>query len=309
VGLSFNTAGTAYVSSQSVTGSTYTNYITVVDPHNPLSSKNYTLPGTNASITPQVGLDGHLYTLTSVPTSTAGVSTYYLSTIDPASTALKSISLGALKSASFPYSYSYSSQYNYLDIGYQYSYEAYDQTVAPDGSTYINVTNANNQSGLMSVNRTYTTHSDVVTLPGASAAQRIIGPDGTSYQFSSTYDYQAGYYTVTAITVIDPDDPTHATSINLAQYPYSTTVKVTDEGTAYFLLNYQVLNGSYVSRIMVFDPADPYHPTIFEVPGAITANDIIANSDGSALVPYYDSGTAKLLRIDTARSYQPPVQP
>jgi hypothetical protein len=44
------------------------------------------------------------------------------------------------------------------------------------------------------------------------------------------------------------------------------------------------LRGSYVSRIMVFDPADPYHPTIFEVPGYIYADDIIANADGSALV-------------------------
>jgi hypothetical protein len=85
-------------------------------------------------------------------------------------------------------------------------------------------------------------------------------------------------------------------------------VKITDDGTAYLLVSREYINGSYVSRIMVFDPADPYHPTIFEVPGYIYADDIIANADGSALVPYYDSGTTKLFRIDTARTYQPPVQ-
>jgi hypothetical protein len=51
-----------------------------------------------------------------------------------------------------------------------------------------------------------------------------------------------------------------------------------------------------------------YHPTIFEVPGYIYPDDIIANDDGSALVPYYDSGTTKLFRIDTASTYQPSVQ-
>jgi YVTN family beta-propeller protein/VCBS repeat-containing protein len=281
--------GIAYVMTQSSTGSTYTNYVTVVDRLDPAHSSDIALPGTASGVTQhQVGPDGDLYMLTRTPTATAGVSTYHLSTIDPQNPVLRTINLGDLKNASF----------------------SWNQAFASDGTTYLDVTPVNGQSGVMSVDRSYSVHSGVVTVPGTSPFTRVIGPDGTSYQISTTYVDGVGW-TSSAVTVIDPDDPTHATSVSLPPgYPPGGTVEITDDGTAYLLVSQEYISGrGYVSRIMVFDPADPYHPTIFEVPGNISANDIIANADGSALVPYYASGTTKLFRIDTARSYQPPVQP
>jgi YVTN family beta-propeller protein/VCBS repeat-containing protein len=128
VTVTYGLNGTAYVLSQSASGSTYTNYITVVDPDGPVLSANVTLPGTDQIATPQVGPDGDLYILTRTPTATANVFTYHLSTIDPETRVLRTINLGDLRSAGFPYNTSYSDYHSYFDgSGY---YEQFNQAFA-----------------------------------------------------------------------------------------------------------------------------------------------------------------------------------
>jgi hypothetical protein len=249
--------------------------------------------------------------VTSSPTTTSGVSTFYLTVIDPDdATHFRTVNLGNYTSASLPgYTYDYySGSSYYLDTGYSY-YDQVDQAIAPDGTVYLDVTTATGQYGVISVDRTLTVKSNPISVPGNSAYQRVVGPDGTSYQLSYTYVANQGY-TVNAVTVIDPDDPTHATSINLPGYPQGGLVRIADDGTAYLYMGYDYVSGvGYRTKIMVFDPSDPYHPTVVEVPGYASGSyDIVADDDGSALVVTND-GAAKLVRIDTASSYQPPVQP
>ena len=281
---------------------------------------NVALPGTNQNYyyasdgdyyyyDRRVAPNGDLYQLTSSPTTTPGVSTYYLTAIDPDDPAhFRTISLGQLRYASLPgYTYDYYSNNSYYFDSYSH-YDLVDQAFAPDGTVYVDVTPVNGPYGVMSVDRTLSIRSNPVSVPGDYAYQRVVGPDGTSYQLSYTYDYVQGYYSVNAVTVIDPDDPTHATSISLPGSFQSGVVTVAEDGTAYLYLGYEYVSGvGYRSKVMVFDPSDPYHPTVVEVPGYINRYDIVPNDDGSAFVSTnnFSGGTTTLTRIDTADTFQP----
>jgi hypothetical protein len=272
--------------------------VTVIDKNNPAHSTDVTLPGTNANYSLQYAPEGGIYMLTTTPAGTSGVSSTYLTRIDPNNPAQsRSVTVGDVKNASI-------SSYYYSYDGYSYVYS--NTAFAPDGTVWVDVTTPTGQPSVVAVNPNFTGASAPVALASGTVYQRTVGADGTLYEIRYTYDSASGTYTSQTVTVIDPDDPTHASTIAVPGNGYPQGyVQVSPAGTAYLHLGYQYTQATgYTTRVMVFDPSDPYHPTTMEFPGYSYSNNLVVNDDGSAFIEVNGSGTTKLIRINTASSVQ-----
>jgi hypothetical protein len=66
------------------------------------------------------------------------------------------------------------------------------------------------------------------------------------------------------------------------------------------------VDGSYTTRVLVVNPADPGHPAIISIPG-YPAGQVIIGADGKVVQPVCSGSTVTLAVIQTAD--MPPVQP
>lgn len=124
----------------------------------------------------------------------------------------------------------------------------------PDGTAYQNYRTADGASQVLAIDPSDPANTVPIDVPGYGYL--VFGSDGTAYQ---TPDGGGGE-DQTTITVIDPTDPAHPTTFNLAG-PSRGPVLVGPDGTAYQQSEFNNPDGSTSTQVLVFDPSDPTDPT------------------------------------------------
>lgn len=134
----------------------------------------------------------------------------------------------------------------------------------------------------------------VVDMPG-DATDGVVVADGLLYQTSETTNDDSaanGDYT-TYVTVINPADPEHPGTAELAGRPEGGVVVV--DGRAYqTTYDYDFTTGA--TRVSVIDPADPEHPqTSADLPGTPYGPVVLADGLAYQTTSYFDDDTGSFI--------------
>ncbi|MCX2930782.1 Ig-like domain-containing protein [Mycobacterium sp. CVI_P3] len=315
--------GTAYKIGYTGSYPNYTNtYVTVIDPADPTNQATVELPG-GPSGSVSFGADGTAFQTTSAGTTT------YLTVIDPADLAnpttleISGIPVGGAVVGSDGTAYqttregtsgNYTTHVAVIDPSDPSNPTVFDISGDPrggvvfglDGAGYLltetgSYGNSSTRVTVIDVGAP-TNPSTVVDLPGSLAGSLQMGTDGTIYLTTN----QGSVYssTITYVTLINPDDLAHPTTVRLPGFGAPTDgVVVSPDGTAYqSVFNHDGTN--FYTTVTVIDPADPSNPTTTpkllgrsNTPTTSVTKGVLVGPDGTAYQTTYSGSTTYITVI------------
>jgi YVTN family beta-propeller protein len=269
--------GIAYAFSYTYNGnSSYTNYVTVIDPAHPAQAASVTLPGNyyNSGNVQKFAPNGTAYILSY---DYNGTYTNYLTVVDP----------------------QHPAQAVDVPLPGTSSYNGSALTVAPNGTAYVltssyNSSTNNYSNSITIVDPAHPASATTTNLTGltTSSVSLIAASDGLVL-LNATVSGQA------AIVLVSVSDPANPTVISSIGSPYGNAV--TDANGLVYRTSYTYNNG-YITQVLVVNPADPGHPAIISIPG-YPAGVVIVGTDGKAVQPVSpgnSNGPVTLAVIQTA---------
>lgn len=157
--------------------------------------------------------------------------------------------------------------------------------LGPDGTVYQTTFSGSSSDRITHVtviDPDAPTNSATIDTRGTSAGRVIVAPSGKAFLTTGTGNHRDGY--VTHVTVIDPADPQTSVTFDLpGTVPvdrYSegipAPVAIGSDGTVY-----QTTATESATRVTIFSPGDPAHPTAIDIDGRANGG-VIIGPDGSA---------------------------
>lgn len=173
-------------------------------------------------------------------------------------------------------------------------------TIIDDGGRRYFITQSGEYSAPVShlyiIDRESLTIEGVIDFDGQSSYYPfVVGPDGTGYKISQAGDEYL-------LTTFDPDRPERATTVRLDGYPDLAPAFAPD-GKLYLNQARYVYGetgqGTYIYTLSVFDPLDPEHPTVIDLPGYVPGGVVLdANGVAYQTVSADDTDATYVLVID-----------